>query len=262
MGFFAKVFGSAFEPEAQPPRYDEDLPGVEECFDRLAAWTTGKRMADADPQYSSMIRSLPPGEATSMRLSRSPGTISLEGDDPRVFGYPGSIELNMPTLTELAGTPRILLDLGYAGIEHEATGILHDLVNRTYRLRMSSIASRRYPLLRLQISFYSNLREPLHLEVLSDMLDCNVQDFYASLCDSGRYELSVHVMRDYIGSVFSSVPGDEIQSLHAGIVGLTRDLEALAPESRDMQQAVAEFERRHPLGEGMRSALFTTNHLK
>ncbi len=249
MSFFSKVFGSRFDPE--PPRYDEDIPDLQTCFDQLETWTTGTRMADADPQYSAMIRSLPPGEATSMRLSRSPGTISLEGDEPKVFGYPGTIELNMPTVTELAGLPRILLDLGYAGVEQEVPGILHDLVNRTYRIRMSCMASRSYPLLRLQISFYSNLPEPLHLEVLSDMLDCNVQDFYASLCESGRYELSVHVMRKYIGSVVADVSRNETASLCSGIAGLARDLASLAPERRDMRQAVAEFERRHPLGEGM-----------
>ncbi|RNA64641.1 hypothetical protein CR163_004935 [Prosthecochloris sp. ZM_2] len=251
MGLFSRTFGALFGDEQ--PLYGENVPQIEEAFERLASWTTGRRMADAGEKYASMIRRLPEGDATSMRLSEAAGTMTIDGEQsPVVFGFPGALELNMPTLTGLAGTARILVDLGYEGIEDEARGILHDLNSGGYRMRVSCIPARSYPLVRLQISFYSDLQEPLHLEVLSDLLDCNVQDFYTAFCQSGRYELSLHVVREHIGSVFASYPGEELVQVRRCVAGEAVRLAAIEPEERNMELAVRECERRHPLGEGMR----------
>ena len=249
LSFFSKSLGNRFNA---PHEKDEVATNdIHQQFARLEPWTRGQRFVDADPQYSDVIKSLPTGEATSMRLSESPGTISVTGEHHRVFGYPGTLEFNMPAITELSGTARILLDLGYSGVEQEAQGIAHDIMNKTYGMRISYLSLKTYPLLRLQISFYSYLQEPLHLEVLSDILDRNVQDFYTSLYETGNYELSVHVTRKHLGSVFSSVTEKEQNDVYRGISGVVSRLEALQPSDRDMDSAVREFERRHPLGEGM-----------
>lgn len=249
MGFFSKAFDRRSEPEGEEGKTPEvDLADE---FSSLEQWTHGERFVDADPRYAELIRSLPPGEATSMRLSESPGTISVSGEKQRVFGYPGALELNMPAVTELGDMSRILVDLGYAGVEQEAGGVARDIADGTWGIRFSCIPFRSYPLLRLQVSFYSGLREPLHLEVLSDILDRNVQDFYVALCDSGTYELSVHVMRSHLGSAFGSVTDDVRRGLAGGIASLVSGIRAIPVHERDMQRAVREFERRHPLGEGM-----------
>ena len=249
MAFFSKHFGS----RSNPPAVKEEAPAkdIATVLERLAPWTKGQRFVDADPQYSDVIRTLPSGEATSMRLSESSGTISITGENPRVFGYPGVLEYNMPAITGLSGTARILIDLGYSGVEQEVQGIAHDVMNKAYRLRISYLAMRSYPLIRLQISFYSFLQEPLHLEVLSDILDLNVQDFYRALYETGKYEMSVHVTRRHIGSVFSSVTEKERTDVYRGVSGVASRLEAIPGSGRDMNNAVREFERRHPLGEGM-----------
>lgn len=250
MAFFLKQFGSRFnassDVEAPPPMKD-----IASVLEKLDTWTEGKSFVDADPQYSDVIKGLPSGEATSMRLSESPGTISVTGEKPRVFGYPGALEFNMPAITELSGTARILIDLGYSGVEREARGIAHDVMNKSYGLRISYLSMKSYPLIRLQISFYSFLQEPLHLEVLSDILDLNVQGFYAALYETGNYELSVHVTRRHLGSVFSSVTEKERNDVYRGVSGVVSRLEAIPPSERDMKHAIRDFERRHPLGEGM-----------
>lgn len=249
MAFFSKRFGA--RPVSPAPKEEPATKDIAPVLERLEPWTKGQRFVDADPQYSDVIRSLPSGEETSMRLSESPGTISVTGETPRVFGYPGTLEYNMPAITGLSGTARILIDLGYSGVEQEAQGIVQDIVNKAYRLRISYLAMRSYPLIRLQISFYSFLQEPLHLEVLSDILDLNVQDFYRALYETGKYELSVHVTRRHIGSVFSSVTEKERTDVYRGVSGVVSRLEAIPDSGRDMNDAVREFERRHPLGEGM-----------
>lgn len=251
MGLFSRALGNLFNERG--PQDRDDTPDLDAAIEGLAAWTTGKRMADAGEKYSAMINTLPPGTATSMRLSDTVGTLVIDGEQqPVLFGYPGKIELNMPALTELAGTARILLDLGYEGIEHEKKGILRDLTAGTYRLRVSCISSSLYPLVRLQIGFFSDLQEPLHLEVLSDMLDCNVQDFYLSLCDSGCYELSLHVMREHIGSVFATLDPSECRTISRDLAVAAADLASIPSSARSLERAIRECERRHPLGEGMR----------
>ncbi len=250
MAFFSKRFGGR-RSVSSAPKEEPAAKDIVVVLGRLEPWTKGLRFVDADPQYSDVIKNLPPGEATSMRLSESPGTISITGEEPRVFGYPGALEFNMPAITELSGTARILVDLGYTGVEQEAQGIAHDIMNRTYGMRISYLSLKSYPLLRLQISFYSHLQEPLHLEVLSDILDRNVQDFYTALYASGKYELSIHVTRRHLGSVFSSVTEKERNDVYRGISGVAERLEAISPEERDMNRAVNDCERRHPLGEGM-----------
>ena len=249
MAFFSKPFGKRFD--VLHGKDEVEVNDIRQLFARLDNWTKGKRFADADPQYSDIIKSLPPGEATSMQLSESPGTISITGEHPRIFGYPGTLEFNMPAITELSGTPRILIDLGYSGVEQEARGIVHDITNSTYGMRISYLSQKHYPLLRLQISFYSFLREPLHLEVLSDILDRNVQDFYTALYETGNYELSVHVTRKHLGAVFSSVTEKERMDVYRGVSGVVSRIEAIRPSDRDMSSAVRDFEQRHPLGEGM-----------
>lgn len=249
MAFFSKRFGARSVSPA--PKEEPAAKDITPVLERLEFWTKGQRFVDADPQYSDVIRSLPSGEETSMRLSESPGTISVTGENPRVFGYPGTLEYNMPAITGLSGTARILIDLGYSGVEQEAQGIVQDIMNKAYRLRISYLAMRSYPLIRLQISFYSFLQEPLHLELLSDILDLNVQDFYRALYETGKYELSVHVTRRHIGSVFSSVTEKERTDVYRGVSGVVSRLGAIPDSGRDMKDAVREFERRHPLGEGM-----------
>lgn len=249
MLFSSKPFNNRFD--SFPGKGETAAVDIRQQFARLGAWTKGQRLVDADPRYSDVIESLPPGEATSMQLSESPGTISITGEHPCVFGYPGTLEFNMPAVTELSGTARILIDLGYSGVEHEARGIVHDITHRTYGFRVSYLSLKRYPLLRLQISFYSFLPEPLHLEVLSDVLDRNVQGFYTALYETGGYELSVHVTRRHLGSVFSSVTEKERSDVYRGISGVVARIEAIKPSDRDMNVAVREFERRHPLGEEM-----------
>ena len=249
LSFFLKKFGG--RSTASSGR--EEVPGkdISPVLERLGPWTRGQRFVDADPQYSDVIKGLPSGEATSMRLSETPGTLSVAGERPRVFGYPGTLDYNMPAVTELSGTARILIDLGYSGVEEEERGIAHDVLNRTYGLRISYLSMRSYPLIRLQISFYSFLQEPLHLEVLSDILDLNVQDFFRALYENGKYELSVHVTRKHLGSVFSSVSEKERNDVYRGVSGVVSRLEAIEPSGRDMKNAVRDCERRHPLGEGM-----------
>lgn len=247
--FFTKPFGGRFE--ASRDKDEVEVNDIRQLFAQLEHMTKGQRLVDADPQYSDVIKSLPPGEATSMQLSESPGTISITGEHPRVFGYPGMLEFNMPAITELSGTPRILIDLGYSGVEQEARGIAHDITNKTYGMRISYLSLRTYPLLRLQISFYSYLQEPLHLEVLSDILDRNVQDFYTALYETGNYELSVHVTRKHLGSVFSSVTEKERNDVYRGVSGVVSRINAIKPSDRDINIAVRDFEQRHPLGEGM-----------
>ncbi|ASQ90126.1 hypothetical protein CHL67_03560 [Prosthecochloris sp. GSB1] len=249
MGFFSKSFDRGEGSGVGSP--GSRIIDLAREFASLEEWTHGTRFEDADARYSELIRGLPAGEATSMRLSESPGTISVSGERQRVFGYPGTIELNMPALTELADTSRILVDLGYSGVEQEAGGVARDIAAGTWGARFSCIPSRWYPLVRMQVSFYTGLREPLHLEVLSDILDRNVQDFYVALCDNGSYELSVHVMRSHLGSAFGSVPDDVRGGLAAGIASLVSGIRAIPVTERDMRRAVSEFERRHPLGEGM-----------
>lgn len=249
VAFFSKRFGG--RPGSPAPKEEPAAKDIAPVLERLEPWTKGQRFVDADPQYSDVIRNLPSGEATSMRLSESSGIISVTGENPRVFGYPGTLEYNMPAITGLAGTARILIDLGYSGVEQEAKGIAHDILNKAYRLRISYLAMKSYPLIRLQISFYSFLQEPLHLEVLSDILDLNVQDFYKALYETGKYELSVHVTRQHIGSVFSSVTEKERTDVYRGVSGVVSRLEALPDSERDLKNAAREFERRHPLGEGM-----------
>ncbi len=253
MALFSKFFERSFNPESQPASAakNEPVEDLEIVLGRLEPMTTGKRFVDADSQYSDVIRSLPSGEATSMRLSESEGTLSITGEEQRVFGYPGTLDYNMPALTELAGTARILIDLGYSGVEEEAEGIAHDIAHSSYRVRFSCPAMKSYPLIRLQISFYSYLQEPLHLEVLSDILDRNVQDFYRALVSTGRYELSVHVTRNHIGSVFSSITPKQQAALPRGISRVVSHLESIEPGARDMSKAVQECERIHPLGEKM-----------
>ncbi len=249
MPFFSKhCSGRAVVPAARGEACAQDIMDV---LGRLESWTKGQRLVDADPKYSDIIRALPSGETTSMRLSESPGTISITGENPRIFGYPGTLEYNMPAITELSGMPRILIDLGYSGVEHEAKGIMHDIVNRTYRLRISYLALKSYPIIRLQVSFYSFLQEPLHLEVLSDVLDLNVQNFYTALYETGKYELSVHVTRKHLGSVFSTVTEEQQSDIHRGMSGVVSSFQALTESERSMERAVRDFERRHPLGEGM-----------
>ncbi len=247
------LFSTPFESGPGPGEGARNPSGIDlaQEFATLAQWSCGKSFVDANPRYSDLIKGLPPGRATSMCLSESPGTISVTGEQPRVFGYPGSIELNMPAVTELADCARILVDLGYGGVEQEAPGVAHDIRNRSYGIRFSCIPQRNYPLIRLQISFYSSLREPLHLEVLSDILDRNVQNFYEALCENGTYELSVHVMRKHLGSVFASIDDRSRNGLAEGIAGLVSGMRRMRESDRDMQRAVKEFERRHPLGEGM-----------
>ena len=248
-GFFEKPSRLGAKPVSSAG--SEPVEDLESVIARLEPVTTGKRFVDADPQYSEVIRNLPSGKATSMRLSESEGTLSITGEEQRVFGYPGTLDYNMPALTELAGMSRILIDLGYSGVEEEAEGIACDVSNSSYRLRFSCPAMKSYPLIRLQISFYSYLQEPLHLEVLSDILDCNVQDFYRALVSTGRYELSVHVTRNHIGSIFSSISPKQQAALSGGISRVASHLESIEPARRDMSKAVQECERIHPLGEKM-----------
>ena len=249
MPFFSKTFRR--RTEEHPGKEDAAINDIRQEFAKLDTWSKGQRLVDADPQYSDIIKSLPAGKATSMQLSESPGTISVTGESPAVFGYPGTLDFNMPAITELAGTSRIMIDLGYSGVEQEASGIEHDISNRTYGMRISYLWLKTYPLLRLQVSFYSFLQEPLHLEVLSDILDRNVQDFYSALYETGSYELSVHVTRRHLGSVFSSVTEKQRSDIFRGVSGLVSRLEALPLPDRDMNSAVRAFEQRHPLGEGM-----------
>ena len=250
MAFFSKHFGGR-SVAAPAPKEEPSAQDIVNVLGRLEPWTKGQRFVEADPQYSDVIKNLPSGEATSMRLSESSGTISITGENPCIFGYPGTLEYNMPAITELSGMPRILIDLGYSGVEQEARGIANDIMNRAYRLRISYLAMKSYPLIRLQISFYSFLQEPLHLEVLSDILDLSVQDFYTALYETGKYELSVHVTRRHIGSVFSSVTEKERTDIYRGVSGVVSRLEAIPDSERNMKNAVRDFERRHPLGEGM-----------
>ena len=230
--FFTKPFGKRFETSRD--KDEVEVNDIRQLFAQLEHMTKGQRLVDADPQYSDVIKSLP-----------------ITGEHPRVFGYPGMLEFNMPAITELSGTPRILIDLGYSGVEQEARGIAHDITNKTYGMRISYLSLRTYPLLRLQISFYSYLQEPLHLEVLSDILDRNVQDFYTALYETGNYELSVHVTRKHLGSVFSSVTEKERNDVYRGVSGVVSRINAIKPSDRDINIAVKDFEQRHPLGEGM-----------
>jgi len=250
VGFFRKHFVSS-RPDDSPGREETVVQDLVPVLARLEPWTKGQHFIDADPQYSDVISNLPSGEATTMRLSESAGTISITGEEPRVFGYPGTLDFNMPAITELSGMPRILIDLGYSGVEQESRGIAHDISNRTFAMRLSYLALKSYPLLRLQISFYSFLQEPLHLEVLSDILDRNVQDFYTALYNTGNYELSVHVTRQHLGSVFSTITEKARNDVYRGISGIVSRIEGIPPSDRDMSTAVRDCERRHPLGEGM-----------
>jgi hypothetical protein len=130
------IFDRFFKKESNAPAivsWELRKPDMTSLFEGISTWSTGKRFREADPRYSEMIRSLPPDQASSMRLSRVSGTISITGESPTVFGYPGSLELNMPALTSLSGMARVLLDLGYAGVEDEAGAITESIINRTFR---------------------------------------------------------------------------------------------------------------------------------
>jgi len=250
MGIFDRLFNK--ESDLRPQRGGE-LPetDINELFKLLDPWSTGKRLADADPRYSDVVGQLPLQEGTSLRLSSSPGTFTLSGVNSRIFGYPGTIELNMPTLTSIAGLGRILLDLGYSGIEEEAAAIQQETLLSSFRFAVSGYSESSYPLLRLQISFTGGLRDPLHLEVLSDILDRNVQDFYRILCDVGRYELSVHIQRRHLASALCIIDERQKGSLAGTLKTAVSHMLSISPDRRNMAQAVRSFERRHPLGEGM-----------
>ena len=250
MGLFERLFTR--EPAARPVKQQERVkPDIKRLFEGLSRWSTGKRFIDADPKYSEVIRSLPPGTASSMRLSRVAGTISVTGEQPKVFGYPGSLDYNMPALTSLSGMARVLVDLGYSGVEREAGPIRNAVLNRQFKFRITSFAEREYPLVRLQIGFYGGLQEPLFLEVLSDLLDRNVQDFYTTLLESGRYEIALHVQREYLASAFCTIADSELLSVAGGLKMAIEHLQQIPAASRSMPQAVQAFERRHRLGEGM-----------
>ncbi|NTW55752.1 MAG: hypothetical protein HGB20_01755 [Chlorobiaceae bacterium] len=250
MGFFDMFFQK--EPERpQQPVPDLGKIDIASVFEGLAGWSSGKRFADADPKYSDMIKGLPQGSGSSMRLSKIRGTMTLGGENPRIFGYPGNIEPNMPALASLGGLSRILIDLGYEGVDREAPPIAAALEKRRFRMRMACFMEPYYPLVRLQLAFMEGLAEPLFLEVLSDILDWNVQDFYYGVVTTGVYELSLHVQRNHLGSVFCSVPDAERASMAAGLKQVADRLKSTPPSGWNMQEAVRSFERRHPLGEGM-----------
>jgi len=248
------LFDRFFKKESNVPPIvsrEQRKPDMTSLFEGIAMWSAGKRFTEADPKYSEMIRSLPPDQASSMRLSRVPGTISITGEHPTVFGYPGSLELNMPALTSLSGMARVLLDLGYAGVEQETGAITESIMNRKFRFRISFFAEQHYPLVRLQIGFYSGLQEPLFLEVLSDILDRNVQDFYSSLIQKGSYEISAHAGREHLASVFCTIPDPDLFPVAEGLNMMVAHLKNITPSGWNMQKAVRSFERHHPLGEGM-----------
>lgn len=250
MGVFDMFFRKGPQDPVQPGQESGNVD-IAALFEGLSGWSSGRRFADADPKYSEMIKGLPPGTGSSMRLSKIRGTMTLGGENPKIFGYPGSIELNMPALASLGGMARILVDLGYEGVEREAPPIAAALEKRQFRLRMGCFLEQHYPLPRLQLAFSDGLAEPLFLEVLSDILDWNVQDFYYGIVTTGLYEISLHVQRVHLGSVFCSVPQSERQSLAGGLRQLADRLKSTSPSGWNMQEAVRSFERRHSLGEGM-----------
>ncbi|TLU82886.1 MAG: hypothetical protein FDX30_07335 [Chlorobium sp.] len=250
MGFFDMFFQKT--PEQSPrPLQEYGKIDISEVFEGLSAWTSGKRFSDSDPKYAEVIRGLPPGTGSSMRLSKIRGTMTLGGENPRIFGYPGSIEPNMPAVTSLGGMARILIELGYQGVDQEAPVIAAALEKRHFRMRMTCFPEQHYPLVRLQLAFSEGLGEPLYLEVLSDILDLNVQDFYRGIVTTGVYEISMHVQRNHFASVFCSLSDNERLSLAGGLKQLAERLKSTSPSGWNFQEAVRGFERRHPLGEGM-----------
>ncbi|NTW82622.1 MAG: hypothetical protein HGB36_04555 [Chlorobiaceae bacterium] len=250
MGFFDMFFQKVPERSSRSAQ-DYGQIDIAEVFEGLSTWSSGKRFADTDPKYAELIRGLPPGTGSSMRLSKVRGTMTLGGENPKIFGYPGAIEPNMPAVTSLGGMARILIDLGYQGVDQEAPLIAAALEKRHFRLRMSCFSEQHYPLVRLQLAFSEGLGEPLYLEVLSDILDWNVQDFYRCIATKGVYEISVHVQRNHFASVFCSVTDNERLSLAGGLKQLADRLKSTSPAGWNYQEAVRGFERRHPLGEGM-----------
>jgi hypothetical protein len=240
------------DPERSgPPLQDGGKVDIAAVFEGLSGWSSGKRFADVDPKYSEMIRGLPPGTGSSMRLSKIRGTMTLGGENPKIFGYPGSIEPNMPAIASLGGMARILIDLGYEGVDQEAPSIAAALEKRRFRLKMACFPEPQYPLARLQLAFLDGLAEPLFLEVLSDILDWNVQDFYYGIVTTGLYEISLHVQRNHFASVFCSVPDSERSFLAGGLKQLADRAKSNPPSGWNMEEAVRSFERRHALGEGM-----------
>ncbi|MEI6758162.1 MAG: hypothetical protein FDX18_06320 [Chlorobium sp.] len=250
MGLFERFFAKESN-EREKVRPEMEKPDIKRLFEEISVWSIGKRFIDIDPKYSEVIRNMPAGEGSSMRLSRVPGTISVSGEQPKVLGYPGSLEFNMPALASLSGTARVLVDLGYSGVEREAAAIRDGIMNRRFKLRITSLAEQSYPLVRLQVGFFNGLQEPLFLEVLSDILDRNVQDFYSSLVQSGRYEISLHVQRNYLASVFHTISDRELNDIANGLAAMVAHLKKITPSGWNMAAAVRLFERRHPLGEGM-----------
>ncbi|NTW10892.1 MAG: hypothetical protein HGA26_06000 [Chlorobiaceae bacterium] len=220
MGFFDMFFQKGQEGPVQPGK-EQGKVDIAAVFEGLSGWSSGRRFADADPKYSDMIKGLPPGAGSSMRLSKIRGTMTLGGETPKIFGYPGSIEPNMPALASLGGMARILIDLGYEGVDREAPAIASALEKRRFRMRMTCFLEPHYPLPRLQLAFSDGLAEPLFLEVLSDILDWNVQDFYYGIATTGLYEISLHVQRTHLASVFCSVPDNERLLLSGGLCQLS-----------------------------------------
>jgi hypothetical protein len=250
MGLFDMFF------QKGPERFSSPVPvpgkiDIAALFEGLSVWSSGRRFADADPKFTDMIKGLPSGTGSSMRLSKIRGTMTISGENPKIFGYPGSIEPNMPAVASLGGMARILIDLGYEGVEQEAHPIAAALEKRRFRLKMSCFREPKYPLLRLQLAFSDGLAEPLFLEVLSDILDWNVQDFYYGIVTTGQYELSMHVQRNHLASIFCSVTDSERQVLAGGLKLIADWLKGNPQPVWNMQDAVRSFERRHPLGEGM-----------
>ncbi|MBV5326057.1 MAG: hypothetical protein JZU65_00240 [Chlorobium sp.] len=103
----------------------------------------------------------------------------------------------------------------------------------------------------MQVGFYNGLQEPLFLEVLSDILDLNVQDFYASLIEKGRYEISVHAGREHLASVFCTISDSDLLPVAEGLNMMVAHLKNITSSGWNMQKAVRSFERHHPPGEGM-----------
>ena len=143
------------------------------------------------------------------------------------------------------------MNLAYNGIESEAEDIKKAIQNGAYKVRLSYASEAQYSLIRLQVSFLGDLRDPLHTEALSDILNKDVQDFYCALNETGRYELSVHARLQHLHSVFGTISQQEIADMYGGFEKRVKNMKKIKPADMNMMAAVRTFESKHPMGEGL-----------
>jgi hypothetical protein len=165
---------------------------------------------------------------------------------------PTAITPNVPTLLEVAGMGRVLLNLQYDGLDEETPIIKHAVDRKLFRIRLSYELEPQYPIFLFQFSVVEELKQPLNIEAYPDVFAFeDVQGFLSALYRRGRYELSVHANGTHLASVYEDISATTKRELFDGVALLVQHFKSIPRNTRNYMAAVKSFERKHPIGEDM-----------